>query len=121
MLEIAEQPGNIGVLNAKSGVFHLDAKRVRVVLVRANLNCAAFVGELDGVRKIVVNYLLEPRGVGQHLAHAAGIDRDRNFFLFREYAQHIANLAKQGSDFDRLCAEIQLAGFYFSQVQYIID
>src|SRR5260221_5739655 len=93
LLEIAEEPGNVGLLNPRSVIFHLDAKRVLAFAKRAHLNGAALSGELDGIREVVVHHLFEARGVGNDLADFAGLDRDRNVFFVREYTQHIAHLA----------------------------
>ena len=78
--------------------------------------------ELDGVRQVVVEDLLEAGGVGHHGGQRRiNLHRDVHQLRGRQGAHDIPDLADELRDIDLLRPELDLARFHLGQIQDVVD
>src|SRR5690349_14459530 len=80
LLEIGEQPRNVVGFDARPAVRYLDAEHRAAFPLCPHLNLASLGRELDGVGKVVVDHLFQPRCVRYRLIHVTRVHRNGNLF-----------------------------------------
>ena len=121
LLKVGEQSGNIGVSYSRTRVLDFDAKRLGAISQSTHLNAAAFRCKLDRIRQVVIDHLLQPCAVGNHLGNSlANLHVNGNFLFIRENAQHITNFMKYRRDVNCFRPKFHLSRFDFGDIQNII-
>src|SRR5262249_48249941 len=121
--EFLEQLGLLLGCHADAGIGHRDLDPVAAVdhPFDAQLDFA-LLGELAGIAQQIEQDLSQPHGIDRQAAKILrAFNHEAILILLRQRPRGADDVLKQGCQFPRFRAELQLAGFYLGEVEHLID
>ena len=121
----AEQPAQRFGRDADAGILHFEAhQRVRFALVQrqGTQRHRAALGELDGVRRIVEQGLLQTHRIAaQRVRKRANLDLEFKPLVLGRLGDERGDVVHQAVDRHRCAFEKELAGFDLGQIENVVD
>ncbi len=122
LAELFEDLLLFGRADARAGIGDADADGGVVGLLSADLDAAAFGGELDGIAQEVVQDLLDLLRIGIDQRQAVGdVQAHLDHLLLGQRRKERHQPLQQVRDTGLLDAQLHLAGLGFGQVQQVIN